>query len=58
MQQSEVHEHTIETTVFKWQILCLASPELNLRNILFAIAFSEKSIPVGSAPNCFVAAEA
>jgi hypothetical protein len=29
MQQSEVHEHTIETTVFKWQILCCASPRLN-----------------------------
>jgi hypothetical protein len=29
MQQSEVHKHTIETAVFKWELVCIALRELN-----------------------------
>jgi hypothetical protein len=31
MQQPEVHKHTIETAVFKWQVLCVALRESDLR---------------------------
>src|SRR5713101_6971779 len=31
MQQPEVHKHTIETAVFKWQVLCVALLESDLR---------------------------
>ncbi len=30
MQQPEVHKHTIETVVFKWEVMCVALRKSNL----------------------------